>query len=344
MSPVVRGLFYDDFYFPFDFKNRSNNLRPFRSPHGSRIVQSCNGLLLCCSETGSEQQRTCIYYVFNPTTNQYETIPSVKQSLVANHNNNPFTGLAVHHPACPTVKKSLVAVHNSNPFMGLAVDPSDCKRYKVVCIYRNLDLMRLHILIYSSETKRWKISDETLDMPKNMPDLTGGVYMNGGIYWSPIDNHVDSWYCFKLDVEKFQKLGLPSDMKTGRYRKLYGGNVSSAYYFGESNGRLYLVDECRVERFKLNVYEKMNDGSGWVVKYQVELRQFMTEFHGYDGNDRLKILDIVRGEEEKDTFMVVKFNEVIKSFKLFNKKFKKLFIVPRYNNDRRIIRSYRYVV
>ncbi|XP_071699510.1 F-box protein At5g07610-like [Rutidosis leptorrhynchoides] len=323
MSPV-RGLFYGDFYFPLHVKYQNNDLLPFRSPHNSKIVQSCNGLLLCCSETGSEKQR--IYYVFNPTTNRYETIPSVKQSIVVNHSINPFKGLAVNHPSCPSVKKSLVAVQNSNPFMGLAVDPSNCKRYKVVCIYRNLDLMRLDVLIYSSETKRWKISDETLDTPKNMPDLAGGVYMNGGD--------------LLLDVEKFEKLELPSDMITARYRSLFCGRVSSVCYFGESNCRLYLVDGCWGEGSKLNVYEKMSDVSGWEVKYQVELR------YGGEtmGRDKLEILDIVRGEKEEDTIMVVKYLKEITSFNLFNKRFKNLFAVPNNNNhDRKTIRSYRYV-
>ncbi|XP_071695159.1 F-box protein At5g07610-like [Rutidosis leptorrhynchoides] len=296
-SPHVQGLFYGDIYVPFDVNNRP----PFRSldfypdPRGIKIVQSCNGLLLCCSKTESYDTRK--YYVFNPTNKQFELIPSVKESLLV----------------C---------------FMGLAVDPADQFRYyKLVCVYQKYYRSRLHVQIYSSDTETWKISDETLDTSNYMPFLTCGVNMNGGMYWSPTSNPNDSWYYFKLQVEKFQKLELPSSMKMGESR-----DESQVCYFGESRGRLHLVEMVRkVVRSYLNVYEMMSDDSGWVFKYQVGFDQFRGEFykgfwyHDYSP-DKLEVLDIIRGEQDEDTFMVVKFGNVVKSYYFFDKSFKKLFV------------------
>ncbi|XP_071729031.1 F-box protein At5g07610-like [Rutidosis leptorrhynchoides] len=176
VSPHVHGLFYGDFYVPYDVNNNNNNPNPpflsldfYPDPRGIKIVQSCNGLLLCCSEQGSYDTR--IYYVFNPTTKQFDVIPSVKEI-------------------------SLEVI----PFMGLVVHPADQGRYyKLVCIYQNRS--RLHVQIYSSETKRWKISDETLD---DVPILTCGVYRNGGMYWSPNNNTIDSWYYLRWKLKSFK--------------------------------------------------------------------------------------------------------------------------------------------
>ncbi|XP_071688597.1 F-box protein At5g07610-like [Rutidosis leptorrhynchoides] len=197
--------------------------------------------------------------------------------------------------------------------MGLAVHPADCRYYKLVYVYQNRDC--------SSKTKRWKELNETLYTPNHVPYLSCGVYVNGGIYWSPFNNHIDSWYYFKLGIKKFQKLELPSSMKMQG-----SGMVMSVCYFGESGGRLHLSDLVRLNgQMKLIVYEMMSYNSRWVVMYQVEIDQFIAQLHN---GMWLEVLDIVRGEEEKDTFMVVKYLNEIKRFNLFDKSFKKLSIVP----------------
>ncbi|KAJ0692108.1 putative F-box domain-containing protein [Helianthus annuus] len=67
----------DNIYVPYDVENPTTPL--FRSldfypdPRGIRIVQSCNGLLLCCTYRGSIDARK--YYVFNPTTKQFAFVP-----------------------------------------------------------------------------------------------------------------------------------------------------------------------------------------------------------------------------------------------------------------------------
>ncbi|XP_071719019.1 F-box protein At5g07610-like [Rutidosis leptorrhynchoides] len=225
--------------------------------------------------------------------------------------------------------------------MGLAYNTIESPHYKVVCIYQNFDRSRLNVQIYSSDTKRWKILDDTLDLSNNhVPFLTRGVYMNGGMYWSPINNPIDSWYCFKLDIEKFKKLELPSSMKKAC--------STSVRYFGESCGYLHLAEMDRLKGC-LYVYEMMHDCSDWVVKYEVEIVKLMVEFHKSVWCNwcigRLEILDIVRGEEqeEENTFMVLKCCREIIGVNLLDKSFNKLFDIVTRDTYGRTMESHRYV-
>ncbi|KAL7584949.1 F-box protein At5g07610 [Lactuca sativa] len=129
-SPGFFGFFGRSLYIPFDDENRSTH--PFRDldfypdPHGIRIVQSCNGLLLCRSNEGDERVRK--YYVFNPTTKQFAVIPSILGGM---------------------------AVRETILFMAL----------KVVCFYFPKPDDVVKVQIYSSETGKWKISDDYMSLP-----------------------------------------------------------------------------------------------------------------------------------------------------------------------------------
>nr|GEW39867.1 hypothetical protein [Tanacetum cinerariifolium] len=72
------GVFVRNLYVPFDVQNQSSppfsSLDFYPDSRGIKIVQSCNGLLLCCSNKGNEDRD---YYVFNPTTKQFAIIPPV---------------------------------------------------------------------------------------------------------------------------------------------------------------------------------------------------------------------------------------------------------------------------
>ncbi|KAD0657020.1 hypothetical protein E3N88_43910 [Mikania micrantha] len=89
-----------------------------------KILQSCNGLLLCVNDFQK-------HYVYNPTTSQFTTLPQ-------HNNHNPDTGC----------------------YMTLAFDPSRSSQYKVVC---NCMHKLSTIEIYSSESGIWKVSKECMD-------------------------------------------------------------------------------------------------------------------------------------------------------------------------------------
>ncbi|KAJ0837572.1 putative F-box domain-containing protein [Helianthus annuus] len=267
------GIFAGNVYVPFDVENRGTP--PFRSldfypdPRGIRIVQSCNGLLLCCSEQGSIGARK--YYVFNPTTKQFAIIPSVPGGY---------------------------KVRNTTCFMGLAFHQTDCPHYKLVCIRRLQPGMHLfQFQIYSSDTGEWKICAVTLDTHWSF--FKKGVYWNGAIHWAPwYHNH----FYFNIEAEQVQTLPLPVDMMSFDFMTMY---------FGESRGHLHLTVGVDPKGTSLhqNVYEMLSDHSGWFVKYQLQLHELWGAFpemtrSPYDFN----VVDVVRGEKEEDTFIVLRIS------------------------------------
>ncbi|KAD4982820.1 hypothetical protein E3N88_19491 [Mikania micrantha] len=275
------GLFVRNMYIPFDAENRSTP--PFRSLDfcldlcGIRILQSCNGLLLCCSDRGNERARK--YYVFNPTTKQFAIIPSV--------------------PGGQNARRTI-------RFMGLAFHQTDCVHYKVVCVRRVEPAGELfQIQIYSSDIGKWKISNESFS-ENFYTSFKYGVYWNGAIHWAPACRIP---LYFKLMDEQLQKLPLPANS-----RDYYNGAIPM--YFGESRGHLHLVDTAQHDnRLHLNVYEMMMDHSGWFVKYEVRLDELPGAFpemiNSYQDPSspyyyEFEVFDVVRGEKEEDTFMVIR--------------------------------------
>ncbi|GJX72843.1 F-box protein-like protein [Tanacetum coccineum] len=297
------GFFVRNMYIPFDVENKSPP--PFRSLdfypdfNAITILQSCNGLLLCCSDQAHARARN--YYVFNPTTKQFAIIPSV-----------------------PGGKDARKTIH----FMGLASHNAGCGHYKVVCIrcanpdrdlYQNpMSSELFQIQIYSSDTRTWRISNESFSAPYLTP-FHCGVYWNGAVHWAP--SRFDLMY-FKLDVEQVHKLRSPEKLKT-------------LFYFGESRDHLHMVGTVNHESYlHLNVYEMSSDHSGWRIKYQAELDELPVAYpemirsnqhpsspHYYE----FDVLDVVRGELEENTFMVVWIPGKIIRYNVVDKSFKQIF-------------------
>ncbi|XP_071711683.1 F-box protein At5g07610-like [Rutidosis leptorrhynchoides] len=294
---ISPGLFVRNIYIPFD--NESQNTPPFRRLDfyhdrcGIRIIQSCNGLLLCCSDMGNERARK--YSVFNPTTKQFAMIPSL--------------------PGGREVRRCV-------RFMCLAYHPTDCVHYKIVCVHRLIPYSEeCRIQIYSSDTGKWKITDQSF------PDtyFTCGVYWKGAIHWAP--SCTDPLY-FKLDTEQLQKL--PCPVKTTSRENYYDGLIP--LYFGESRGHLHLMERAKDESFlHLNVYEMLSDHSGWFLKYQVELDELpdaypeMINSYAHPSMSwyyEFEIFDVVRGEKEEDTFIVLGLPGKMIRYNVFDKSFK----------------------
>ncbi|KAK9051340.1 hypothetical protein SSX86_027967 [Deinandra increscens subsp. villosa] len=300
------GVFFHNIYVPYDVKNQSTP--PFCSfdfcndPHGIKIVQSCNGLLLCSSDKGGRRVRR--YYVLNPTTKNFQIIPVV------------LGGEAV----CKTE-----AVRKSICFMGLAFHPTDCVRYKIVCVRRLKRGGKLfQIQIYSSGTGKWKISVKSF--LADYRSFITGVYWNGAIYWAP---SLNTCMFFDIVVEKLQTLASPE-------KSTDSSSILWTEYLGESRGHLHLIVIKYHREYKIsfvNVYEMSSDRSGWFVKYRVE----RDEIRRGISYSRFTFLDVVRGVKEEDTFMVlhnihgklIKYNVYDKSFKeIFNRN-----LYKRYSNN-----------
>ncbi|XP_076945981.1 F-box protein At5g07610-like [Bidens hawaiensis] len=232
------------------------------------------------------------YYVFNPTTKQFQVIQSI------------IGGLRARKALC---------------FMGLAFHQTDRVHYKLVCVLglkRNTDLHQIQI--YSSETRKWKIAVESFSACGRV--FKNGVYLNGAVYWAPIDGH---YSCFKIDDEKLHMLSLPEELiPFNRW----------TMYFGESRGHMHLILRVNHQKNSFLVYEMLRDHSGWFVKYEVHLDELRATFSkigcqnsGYD----FKVIDMVRGETEEDTFMVLNTMEKIITYNVHDKSFKLIFTLPK---------------
>ncbi|GJX32200.1 F-box protein-like protein [Tanacetum coccineum] len=298
------GIFARNLYVPFDVENQSSppfsSLDFYPDPRGIKIVQSCNGLLLCCSNKGNEDRD---YYVFNPTTKQFAIIPPVSGGKNV-----------VRNIRC----------------MVLAFHPTDCPHYKVACIYRTTYEQVLNIQIYSSDTRKWKMIPDESFWESYYTPFSGVSYWNGAILWAPASS-LPSY--FKLDIEKFHDLELPSPLPVrvkpfGCYR-----DGMRPVYFGESRGHLHLVETASLENpLHLKVFEMFCDHSGWFVKYLVELDDLAATYLEIIRNVQspsrpyeFEVLDVVKGEEEEDTFMVVKIFMKIIRFNIMDKSFKEIF-------------------
>ncbi|XP_071738820.1 F-box protein At5g07610-like [Rutidosis leptorrhynchoides] len=280
---------------------------PFRSLDfypdiaGIRIVQSCNGLLLCRCDIGDEYdyEGNGNYYVFNPTTKKFALIPPV-----------------IGSPSAKTLIR----------FMGLAYHPIECVHYKLVCILRagHTELgsqgfskegdRMYNIQIYYSHTGKWKKLKNQTFTPSEYTEFRYGVYWNGSFHWEP--SCPNPMY-LRLDSEQLQDFPLPSTLPVR-----YSYCVKRPLYFGESRGHLHLVDTMHKKNpSSLNVYEMLEDHSGWFIKYQLDFQELFATYPNmthtywsfYGNKFEFRVLDVVRGEEEEDTFMVVKVVDNIMS-------------------------------
>ncbi|KAI4380241.1 hypothetical protein MLD38_006456 [Melastoma candidum] len=209
----------------------------------ARVVQSCNGLLLCCSRpnVGSSQH----YYVFNPTTKQYSLLPELGVSR----------------------KGSRWAVFG----LALAFDPSRSPFYKAVCV-RGADASdySYQIEVYSSKDREWRVCGSPFAAPFDMV-FRDGVFWNGAVHWlSPSGGSL----FFNVDLESLGEMPKPPDIA------LDGGERGNRRfrYFGHSGGHLHFFEIYGSTTAQFRVFEMKTDYSGWLLKFEVNLASMIQEF------------------------------------------------------------------
>lgn len=176
-----------------------------------------------------------------------------------------------------------------------------------VCVGDSL-WKKLQIQVYSSETKKWKVSVEPFYA--SCSTFEKGVYWNGAIHFAPIDQN---YMYYEVESERLQSMNLPLEMMSSE---------SKVMYFGECRGHLHLVTTKCGENFMLhmNVYEMLSDCSGWFVKYEVKIDNFPGRINSRRG-DSFYVAAVVRSETEEDTFMVIVVPGSIKRYNLHEKRF-----------------------
>ncbi|XP_062019114.1 F-box protein At5g07610-like [Rosa rugosa] len=296
-------------------------------PDGSelRILQSCNGLLLCLCVT-TKERRHDVVYVFNPTTNQFRAIssPRVRENMSL----SAFTHYA------------------------LAFDPCKSPHYKVICVsnfFYCYDRGHHQIDIYSSETGEWKHLDTPFfPSPLHFNRIReGAVYCNGAVHWMRnvggnlsfsdarnefIRHETDVLHYFDIGQER---LGLvsatpPIPLVVRNIPLKDSGKSPTEWptfdqrYFGESGGHLYLIETYKHCKTQFDVMEMERDYSGWFVKYHVDLNPLFTALPS--SNDSV-ILCLSQekekhNEEDSSADLLLHMPGKVISYNLRNKTFK----------------------
>ncbi|KAK4768743.1 hypothetical protein SAY86_026893 [Trapa natans] len=269
-------------------------------PAGTKILQSCNGLLLCCSVKKIGHSRD--FYVFNPTTRQKAAIP----------------------PLGSTSTSSGITVFGAS----LAFDPCKSIHYKVVFV-RSTDSSSYYYQIeaYSSDDGAWRLSGSPFVAPFDMV-FDNGVFWNGAIHWiSP------SGYSLGFDVEKEQlgtmispRVPISRNSGTRRFR-----------YFGGSNGHLHFFEIYGSQTTRFKVFELERDYSQWSMKYEVELDSIVQRFpeivrDHVDPREEKHyyafVVLLLVNEGNNDTSMLIHVPGKILSYKISDKSFEKLYEIP----------------
>ena len=306
------GVNNPEFYF-LDFDQPSRNpfsssfTAPFRSLNFvnelSRITikQSCNGLLLCCSYLTSRKN----YYVYNPTTKQYTTLPPL-----------PFRrGTAVLD-------------------IVLAFDPSKSPHYKVICVMNGSfdtpsDPCPYRIMIYSSEAGPWRL----YGLPSSFSDFDWGLVR--GVFWNGAVNWFNGWgtsLYFKVVEEHLCQMPITPEAQD----YINGNNGRGFKYFGETGDHFHFVEYINEPGVTyLNVFELEKDYTRWVLKFQVDLVEISNVFpeiisdHDDQEEDMKEyifyVVCIVRGDLDEDSYLLLNIPDKVLRYNFKSKTFYKLF-------------------
>ncbi|TXG70580.1 hypothetical protein EZV62_005515 [Acer yangbiense] len=305
---LLNNIFVDNLEYDFVPLTDKPTSPPFETltfvnhPSGLEILQSCHGLLFCSSFSNRDFGRD--YYIYNPTTEQFRTLPLP--------------------PSCQdsTIVRG----------MTLAYDPHKSPHYKVVCvrkpnsgqdymgIYSRLkdylsNYSRYQIEIYSSEMRSWKVSGRSFIAHDDV-DFRRGVFWNGAVHW--VNFYISHCLYFKVDDEKLRKMPMPATPIPDDWD--YGRRLR---YFDESREHLHLVEKYVTQNF--DIYEMEADYSGWFVKYHVNLNSIKiafpemitTLFHRYN----IAILAIIREADDGESYMVLQIPGKVIRYNLNDKTF-----------------------
>ncbi|XP_022718768.1 F-box protein At5g07610-like [Durio zibethinus] len=202
LSPTALLLKGDCFTPPSEFSivplKHYSKVPFFHYIHDSdvRIVQSCNGLLLCESYRQS-------YLICNPTTKSFRRL------------------------YCPSN-----SYHNflSKFCVNLAFDPLSSPDYKIICVWESYrEPSKFNLDLYSSKIGSWDLSIITFEVDEDeFIELKDGVFCNGRIHWCGYGS--ESLY---FDVEneclETMPMALPTRMDADEECRYFGESRGVLY-------------------------------------------------------------------------------------------------------------------
>ncbi|KAL3521386.1 hypothetical protein ACH5RR_019535 [Cinchona calisaya] len=260
-----------------------------QSAESIKILQSCNGLLLCSSFRA--QRPRLNYHVFNPTTKQLTTIP----------------------------KPYRVIIHG----MSLAFDPAAKSRaYKVVCVRSSgLVSSSYQIEIYSSDTAGpWRVSGQPFTAKH---DFKNGICWNGAVHWLSHWGRDKSLY-FNLDEERLGEVPpTPNNAELEAFMTYFGescGHLHLIQMYGCPNIEFTVFEMMRdcSGWFVKNVVDLSAVTSAFPGMIRTELSPYDDDSCVYS------VLSIIRGEKEEDAFLVLHIPGKAIRYNLVSQTFEKL--------------------
>ncbi|GJX06690.1 hypothetical protein Tco_0194622 [Tanacetum coccineum] len=216
-----------------------------------KILQSCNGLLLC-----SGSRRPVFDYIYNPSTNQYKKLP---------------------HPDC--------SLYNS-PYYRSAGLRMTLPHYKLVdagCTSCDIDIQ-----IYSSETTNWSLYRDRFNY-FSFDHFDSAIYWNDALYWLETENRQLMHY--RLNTEDHEHpiittIQIPQQgmnfLESYGYMDLILILIQIPHLLHlegklfELRGCLLLVCRDDIGSIEFTIYELMIGCSVWTVRYTVDTDDFMT--------------------------------------------------------------------
>ncbi|XVF42683.1 hypothetical protein PTKIN_Ptkin01aG0384400 [Pterospermum kingtungense] len=196
-----------------------------------RIVQSCNGLLLCRS---CDKSFILNYFICNPTTKKFRVV------------------------SFPEVEGFVYSVN-------LAFDPLKSADYKIISIRRLVWVSpRFQVDIYSSKTDSWTVKALNFSRDENTW-LNNGVFCNGTIHF---ENGGKSLLCLDVENMCLKEMSLPNQMMEAPVGSFSDSNMFLGESWGHLHLTVtYISSHC----LQFNIFEMAADYSGWFMKYRVNL-------------------------------------------------------------------------
>ncbi|GJR92972.1 ribonuclease H-like domain-containing protein [Tanacetum coccineum] len=270
----------------------------FVSLDNVKILQSCNGLLLC---GGSGMP--VFDYVYNPSINQYKKLPYPDCSL----DNSPYY---------------------SSAGLRIAFDPTKSPHYKLVDAGRTF--YDIDIQIYSLEKGKWSLCSDRFNY-FSFDHFDSAIYWNDGLHWLETENRQLMLYNLNIEDPNHPIITtIPIHQRGMTFLKSYGYMDLMQILIQMSHllhlegklfkwrGSLFLVCLDDFGSREFTIYEMKIGCSVWMVRYRVHIDDFMTPLpEGW--SIRSNVWSIVLGEREQDSFLVIKLSRKVVQYNLISK-------------------------
>ncbi|XVF11243.1 hypothetical protein REPUB_Repub08aG0009700 [Reevesia pubescens] len=268
---------------------------------GLKILQPCNGLLLCSSfcDRGFKHD----YYVYNPTTKQFVTLPPP-----ANQNTRIVSGVSLAFDRTKSPHYKVVFVREPDPWLGLRDDPES-------------SYVNQQIEIFSSQTQSWRLS--------------GGVFCNGVIHWLTGWGTTSPY--FNAEEEKLRQLPTPpfpgdwEDLIRYRYFGESRGHLHLIEIYGPQTTKFNVYE---IESDYSGWFVKYHiDLDPLTVAFPGKIRTYL---HPSDLNYYVfSVLCIVREANDEESYMVLHISDKAIQYNLKDGSFKKMCDLEPDENDYR---------